>query len=103
LYVEAGSMEDKYSEITKLKGLVKQLINIIDAKELQLEQLRSNYNRLKEETDEKNNLITELKEKTDTLKIAKSFSLSEDDKTDVKNKINKIVREIDKSIGLLNE
>ena len=48
------------------------------------------------------NLIEQLKEKNRNLKISKSVSLEEGN-DDVKNKIDELVREIDKCIGLLNK
>ncbi len=96
-------MEDKFAEINKLKAYIKQIISFYEKeKEVSNELLLENLE-LKKEIEEQNKQINELKNKAETLTIAKTISLTEEDKTDVKNKINKIVREIDKSIGLLNE
>ena len=57
---------------------------------------------LKDSLNQRNGLIQQLEGQYDTIKTAKAISLSEDDKNSVKEKINRIVREIDKSIGLLN-
>ena len=46
--------------------------------------------------------LIELNRKYDTLKIAKSLLVSSDDKHDAKIRVNKMVREIDKCIALLN-
>ncbi|MDD3078499.1 MAG: hypothetical protein PHH37_05275 [Paludibacter sp.] len=47
--------------------------------------------------------ILELRNDYDHLKIARSLVLSEDEKNVSKEKINKMVREIDKCIALLDE
>jgi len=96
-------MEDKFAEITKLKSYIKQILSLYEDKKNEVVELTLRNNGLVNEIKGKNNLINELKNKSETLKIAKTISLTEEDKTEVKNKINKIVREIDKSIGLLNE
>jgi len=96
-------MKDKFAEISKLKSLIKQILSLYKEKKAINEKLLIENKELKIDIEQKNNLIKELKNKTETLKIAKTISLTEDDKTEVRNKINKIVREIDKSIGLLNE
>jgi len=57
---------------------------------------------LKDALTQKTGMVQQLEGQYDTIKTAKAISLSEDDKNSVKEKINRIVREIDKSIGLLN-
>lgn len=71
--------------------------------------LHSENERLKNEmTGLKNNIedlernIFELKEKITTLKLAKTLN-KEESRTEVKLKINELVREIDHCIGLLNK
>lgn len=96
-------MEDKFAEITKLKAYIKQLISLYENEKNEVIELTLRNRDLENQLKEKENQINELKNKSEKLKIAKTISLTEEDKTEVKNKINKIVREIDKSIGLLNE
>ena len=64
---------------------------------------------LKEELKELNNKIQtqdrineELDNKYESLKLAKSIAVSSGDSHDAKIKINRLVREIDKCISLLN-
>ncbi len=61
----------------------------------QLESLRNEISALR---DEKNELLV----KYDNLKIARVLSVTDDDKQQAKQRINKIVREIDKCIAQLN-
>jgi len=96
-------MEEKFAEINKLKNYIKQIISLFENKKDELVELSEINNLLKIEIKEQKKQINDLKTKSETLKIAKILSLTEEDKIEVKNKINKIVKEIDKSIGLLNE
>ncbi len=96
-------MEDKFAEINKLKEYIKQILSMYENEKQKNSELNINIEELISELNEKKELINNLENKTQTLKIAKTISLTEKDKQEVKNKINKIVREIDKSIGLLNE
>jgi hypothetical protein len=52
--------------------------------------------------EEQELIIKQLKEKNSYIKISQSVKQSEGN-TDVKNKIDELVREIDKCIGLLNK
>lgn len=72
-----------------LKLEKKQLIHKIETQEQTINQLREG-NRL-------------LEQKYENLKLAKMFDVSEDDHKDAKNRIQKLVREIDKCIALLNK
>jgi len=46
--------------------------------------------------------LNELKQQNNTLKLAKAFTAESEESQDAKLQINKIVREIDKCIALLN-
>ena len=66
------------------------------------ESLRKELNQLKENNKDKENIINDLEEKTKTIRMAKSLN----DKNEIRsvhNRIDQLVREIDKSIGLLNK
>ncbi|RLC54921.1 MAG: hypothetical protein DRH89_08750 [Candidatus Cloacimonadota bacterium] len=65
-------------------------------------ELKAKQKNLLESLENQNNLIEQLKEKNRNLKIAKSVKLEEGN-GEVKNKIDELVREIDKCIGLLNK
>lgn len=96
-------MEEKFAEISKLKSLIKQILSLYEEKKEVSEKLINENKELNNQIEQKNSRIKELENTSETLKVAKTISLTEEDKTEVKNKINKIVREIDLSIGLLNE
>jgi len=64
--------------------------------------LKEKQQQLKETLENQNKVIEQLEEKNRNLKIAKTVKLAEGN-SDVKNKIDELVREIDKCIGLLNK
>ncbi|HKJ43776.1 MAG TPA: hypothetical protein VKA27_16890 [Sunxiuqinia sp.] len=83
---------------TRLRLLIRKQNNLKDEKKQLLDQLASLQNELVEVRKENELLLT----KFETLKLAKVFSASDDEKQQAKQKINKIVREIDKCIAQLN-
>jgi hypothetical protein len=95
-------MKDNFAETEKLKSLIKQVIFMYEQKKELISILLNENQVLKEELNEKISLVKQLEIQNEYIKTAKAISLSEDDKNKVKEKINRIVREIDKSIGLLN-
>lgn len=66
------------------------------------ERLRKEVKQLKAEIEKLETGNIELQEKLKTLKLAKSLN-KEERRTEVKLKINELVREIDHCIGLLNK
>ena len=89
-------------------------VNIVES---QVVQLLARYNKLKEENAElKRDLkkttddldaakveITELKANYERLKLAKAYGWDEKSKREANNRITKLVRDIDKCLGLLSE
>lgn len=96
-------MEDKIADIENLKKNIKQILSMYEDLKEKYNELTNTNNQLQTEINQKNEIIQNLDTKIDVLKTAKTISISEEDKETVRKKINKIVREIDKSIGLLNE
>jgi len=82
----------------KVKKLITRHNNLI-AENVELEEKQKS---LKETLENQNKLIEQLKDENRNLKIAKSVKLAEGS-SDVKNKIEELVREIDNCIGLLNK
>lgn len=90
--------------------------NIIESLNEKFKSLVYLYEKSKEEVDiitEENKLLEEklrnqeisyreLKDKYDTLSLVKAFTASGEDSHEAKIKVNKIVREIDNCIALLN-
>jgi len=66
------------------------------------EQLKKRNEDLNNKIQQKEVLIKELEQQNKKLKLAKSFLAESEDVHDAKIKINRLVREIDKCIALLN-
>lgn len=49
------------------------------------------------------NTLSELTEQNKLIKLAKNLNLEDSDTEEVKNKVNELIREIDRCIDLLNE
>lgn len=96
-------MEDKFAEINKLKTHIVQILSMYEDNKEENTKLVNNNNKLKDELSEKNNYIKNIEKKIEILQFAKTISLTEKDKDVVVKKINKIIKDIDTSIGLLNE
>lgn len=90
---------------------------LIDAFELKLRKLMSEYQSLQEQNAElKAELerkhtdlmhahqdVLELRKNFDHLRIARNLGISQEDRNESKQRINKMVREIDKCLALLDE
>lgn len=90
---------------------------LIDAFELKLRKLMSEYQSLQEQNAElKAELerkhtdlmhahqdVLELRKNYDHLRIARNLGVSQEDRNESKQRINKMVREIDKCLALLDE
>ena len=96
-------MDSKNDEI--LNGLRNNIKSIITLYEQQKEKNREFIEKNKELTHKITNLENKIKDtesKFNTLKLAKVIASSDENTHDVKIKVNRIVREIDKCIALLN-
>lgn len=65
-------------------------------------ELRNQLNELQEKNKDKDNMINDLENRIETIRISKSLD-SKKNVQSVHNRIDRLVREIDKSIGLLNK
>lgn len=83
---------------TRLRLLIRRQNDLKEEKKQLLGQLESLQNELAEVRKENELMVR----KFEDLKLAKVFSASDDEKQHAKQKINMIVREIDKCIAQLN-
>ena len=93
---DAGKLLDGI--YTKVGKIINQQNSLIEQNTL----LKKKQEELNNTIENHNKLIEQLKDKNRNLKIANSIKQSEGN-IDVKNKIDELVREIDKCIGLLNK
>jgi transcription initiation factor TFIID subunit TAF12 len=85
------------------KGKVMQLIAKHDSLKREKSQLQLKIDELEKSINQQNQEKSFLEQKYENLKIAKMLAASDDENKDAKSKIQKIVREIDKCIALLNK
>ena len=94
-------MENIVKMITSVEFKVKRLLEQHNEIKGNIQQYQNEIQELKSINEQHQKTINELKDKIKLLKIAKSTEKKEGT-VDAKLKINEMVREIDKCIGLLN-
>ncbi len=82
---------------------VKQIVAKHESLKEEKRQLLEKTKNLEESLDQLRKENQVLEQKYENLKLAKMLSASEDETKDAKSRIQKIVREIDKCIALLNK
>ncbi|MBI9039149.1 MAG: hypothetical protein JEY97_13530 [Bacteroidales bacterium] len=87
--------------VTGIEYKIKKLINKNNQKEAEKTILKNENNNLNKIIDQQTKQIKELKEKFRNLKIAKSLNHN-NGSVDAKNRINELVREIDRCIEFIN-
>lgn len=85
-----------------LKANIQQLFREFGHLEVEKEQLEQNIAGLKAEIELLNRDIEKVSEENEKWKIANQILSSSDENREAKHKINKLIREIDKCIALLN-
>ena len=85
------------------KVKIKQLIALYEQTRIEKQLLLNQVEELENEIDSLKQDKAVLTKKYDNMKLAKSLLVSDGDSQEAKNRINKIVREIDKCIAMLNQ
>ncbi|HYW96010.1 MAG TPA: hypothetical protein VE870_10515 [Bacteroidales bacterium] len=85
-----------------LRAKVKELMSICDAGKMEKDVLQKENARLTRQLTVKDKRIDELEHKYNNLRIARLLVTDGEDVHEAKIKVNRIVREIDKCIALLN-
>lgn len=88
--------------VDELKEKIQLLKQRMDEHKNNYAKLASEYSELSERVSEQEKDIKQLKSENKTLKLAKAFVSDSEASQDAKLQINRIVREIDKCIALLN-
>tara|TARA_B100000965_G_C19467144_1_gene702419 strand:+ start:327 stop:620 length:294 start_codon:yes stop_codon:yes gene_type:complete len=97
-------MSEEFSAIEEIREYVLGLQKNVDLKKEENKILNEKIDSLKNEKDDLQALINQLKEQIKMLKLAKQIDGDEvKESKDVKLMINEMVREIDKCIALLNK
>ncbi|MGL4363861.1 MAG: hypothetical protein ACRCSB_01490 [Bacteroidales bacterium] len=85
-----------------LSNKFEQLVSLCEKTRVQRDQLNIENAKLVEKHTEQQRRLTEIEEQNKTLLVTKAFVAADGSNEDAKEKIGKIVREIDKCILLLN-
>ncbi len=96
-----GPSEETYL-IENIKGKVEKIQQIHADTCQENKELKSEKNDLLHKIEDCKSKIKDLETKYNYLKLAKATELSSTDKDEAKQKINRIMREIDQCISLLN-
>jgi hypothetical protein len=89
--------------IADLRKNLKQIINLYQKKKEENRELKEENANLKKTVLSLKNETDSFSAKFDTLQLAKTFTTASGTSHDAKIKVNRIVREIDKCIALLNK
>ncbi|MDR3220081.1 MAG: hypothetical protein LBU22_14110 [Dysgonamonadaceae bacterium] len=95
--------EDQLKIAANFEARVRQLIFLCDSLRAENVELKSRLALQKASNDSLTEKIRQLNKKYDTLKMARIISGGRDDLEDAKDRISKLVREVNKCIALLNE
>jgi len=85
-----------------IEGKIAQAIHVAEGFKADNEQLKQQVAELSQMFHLKDQELKVLESKYHSLKLAKTLSSSSEDAKNVKNQVNRMVREIDKCIALLN-
>jgi len=88
--------------ISLLEERIKQVIQVAEGLRINNKQLKQQVDELSELLLVKNQEMEVLESKFQSLKLAKTLTSSAEDVKNVKLQVNRMVREIDKCIALLN-
>ena len=87
--------------IDALKERIQQLIAAYESERAERIRLESELDRSESQNTEYRKQITELERTIDNLKLADAFKAGNADNTEAKKKIDKLIKEIDKCITLM--
>lgn len=94
--------EQEINLINKLEENIRRLVEMLEEKKIELENSKANFHDLEIKYSTLEEEYRALNDRYENLKVAKAFTEGETGNTEAKQKINKIVREIDTCIALLN-
>ena len=96
-------MSDLKSIASSLESKVEKLVDLHHRTKKELAALKTENTHLNQTIDQQKKAIKDLEEKGKVLKLSKSLSTNNENTTELKLKINELIREVDKCISLLNK
>ncbi len=96
-------MSDLKSIASSLENKIEKLVDLHHRNKKELSSLKTENNHLNQTIDQQKKAIKDLEEKGKVLKLSKSLSTTNENTTELKLKVNELIREVDKCISLLNK
>ena len=96
-------MSDLKSIVASLESKLEKLVDLHHKTKKELSSLQTQHTHLTQTIDQQKHSIKELEEKGKVIKLSKSLSTTNENTTELKLKINELIREVDKCISLLNK
>lgn len=96
-------MSDLKSIASSLETKIEKLVDLHHRTKKELSSLKTQNTQLTQTIDQQKKAIKDLEEKGKVLKLSKSLSTTNENTTELKLKINELIREVDKCISLLNK
>jgi len=96
-------MGDLKSIASSFESKVEKLLDLHHKAKKELHSLKTENIHLSQTIEQQKKVIKDLEEKGKILKLSKSLSTTNENTTELKLKINELIREVDKCISLLNK
>jgi hypothetical protein len=96
-------MSDLKSIASSLESKIEKLVDLHHRTKKELSALKTENTHLNQTVIQQKQAIKDLEEKGKVLKLSKSLSTTNENTTELKLKINELIREVDKCILLLNK
>ena len=96
-------MSDLKSIASSLESKIEKLVDLHHRTKKELSGLKTENTHLNQTVVQQKQAMKDLEEKSKVLKLSKSLSNTNENTTELKLKINELIREVDKCISLLNK
>ena len=96
-------MSDLKSIASSLENKIEKLVDLHHKTKKELSALKTQNTQLNQTIDQQKHAIKDLEEKGKVIRLSKSLSTTNENTTELKLKINELIREVDKCISLLNK
>ena len=91
------------SVVASLEGKIEKLVDLHHRTKKELSALQTQHNHLTQTVSQQKQNIKDLEDRSKVLKLSKSLSNNNENTTELKLKINELIREVDKCIALSNK
>jgi regulator of replication initiation timing len=96
-------MQNLSTRLSEIRTKVEKLVHENRLLKNENESMRDRIEGLERTVELQKNTLSELTEQNKLIKLAKNLNPEDSDTEEIKNKVNELIREIDRCIDLLNE